>query len=98
GAPPTKDISDLKARLGLKRPEAGQGVPGPVPGPAPGRPGAPQVYPQQPARGPAAPGVGLPPAAQQAPAPAGPPAGHDPYAAMRPQQGVFDLRTIDDGA
>jgi hypothetical protein len=36
-------------------------------------------------------------AAPQA-APSAPPAGLDPYAAMRPQQGVFDLRTIDDGA
>jgi hypothetical protein len=31
-------------------------------------------------------------------APAAPPRGLDPYAGMRPQQGVFDLRTIDDGA
>lgn len=32
------------------------------------------------------------------PAPVAAPAAHDPYAGMRPQQGVFDLRTIDDGA
>jgi len=31
-------------------------------------------------------------------APAAPPAAHDPYSGMRPQKGVFDLRTIDDGA
>jgi hypothetical protein len=91
GAPPTKDISDLKARLGLKRPEAAQGVPGPVPGQAPGRPAAPQGYPQ-PGRGP------VPGAPAAAPAAAAPPAALDPYAGMRPQQGVFDLRTIDDGA
>jgi len=35
---------------------------------------------------------------QAAAAPAAPPAAHDPYAGMKPQQGVFDLRTIDDGA
>jgi hypothetical protein len=35
---------------------------------------------------------------QAAPAPAAPPPAHDPYAGMKPQQGVFDLRTIDDGA
>jgi hypothetical protein len=29
---------------------------------------------------------------------AAPPAAHDPYSGMRPQQGMFDLRTIDDGA
>jgi hypothetical protein len=34
----------------------------------------------------------------QAPQPAQPPAAHDPYAGMKPQQGMFDLRTIDDGA
>jgi hypothetical protein len=44
------------------------------------------------------PGVGLPQAAPQAPAAQAPPAALDPYASMRPQQGVFDLRTIDDGA
>jgi len=111
GAPPTKDISDLKARLGLKRPDGGQGVPGPAPGPAPGRPGAAPGFPQ-PGRAPApapmpgqAPGghpghgtphAGLPtaPAAGAAP----PPRSLDPYAGMRPQQGVYDLRTIDDGA
>jgi hypothetical protein len=32
-----------------------------------------------------------------APAPAAPPPALDPYAGMRPQQGKFDLRTIDDG-
>ena len=34
GAPPAKDISDLKARLGLKRPDAA----GPAPAPGPGMP------------------------------------------------------------
>jgi hypothetical protein len=39
------------------------------------------------------------PSMHQAPAAhAAPPAAHDPYAGMKPQQGVFDLRTIDDGA
>jgi hypothetical protein len=91
GAPPAKDISDLKARLGLKRPDA---APGPAPGPGgPARPmggGLPAGFPQ--AHGHAMPGA--PHAAQ---APAAPPAGLDPYAAMKPQQGQFDLRTIDDG-
>jgi hypothetical protein len=97
GAPPTKDISDLKARLGLKRPEAGPGAaPGPTPAAAarPVNPGFPQA-----ARPGGAPAPGAAPyaAAPQA-APAAPPAALDPYAGMRPQQGVFDLRTIDDGA
>lgn len=80
GAPPTKDISDLKARLGLKRPDAGPGVPGPAAGPAPGpapMPGAPRPaampggFPQQPGRAPT-PAVGHPgyPGAPQAAAPA----------------------------
>jgi hypothetical protein len=85
GAPPAKDISDLKARLGLKRPEA---APGPAPRPA----GMPAGFPQAPGRGP------VPGMAQQQAAPAAVPAAHDPYAGMKPQQGVFDLRTIDDGA
>jgi hypothetical protein len=38
----------------------------------------------------------MPGAAPQA-APAQPPPAHDPYAAMKPQKGHFDLRTIDDG-
>ncbi len=92
GAPPAKDISDLKARLGLKRPDAA------VPAPAPG-PGAPAPRPTGvlPAGFPQAPGRAQMPSAAPA-APAAPPAGLDPYAGMKPQQGVFDLRTIDDGA
>ena len=98
GVPPTKDISDLKARLGLQRPAAGQapGAPGPLgagrPAPAPG-PGA--GFPQQPGRPAAAPA----PAARPAqPAASAPPAGHNPYANMKAPTGGFDLRTIDDGA
>jgi hypothetical protein len=88
GAPPAKDISDLKARLGLKRPDAAPAPGAPGPGPAGPRPaGLPAGFPQ--ARGPV-PGMG------QA-APAAPPPAHDPYAGMKPQQGMFDLRTIDDG-
>ena len=95
GAPPNKDISDLKARLGLKRPEA---APPPGAAPAPGRPGGPGPgFPPQ-FGGPAA---GVAPAAapqpQAAPQPAGPPPGLDPFARMKPQAGQFDLRTIDDG-
>ncbi len=91
GAPPAKDISDLKARLGLKRPEAA--APAPAPAPAGARPmgGLPAGFPQAPGRGPM-------PGAAPAAAPAQPPAAHDPYAGMKPQQGMFDLRTIDDGA
>jgi hypothetical protein len=50
-----------------------------------------------PAGFPQAPGRAMPAAPQQAPAPAAPPAGLDPFASMKPQQGQFDLRTIDDG-
>jgi hypothetical protein len=90
GAPPAKDISDLKARLGLKRPEAAPAA-APGPGPAAARPGLPAGFPQAPGRAPM-------PGAQQPAAPMAAPAGLDPYAAMKPQQGHFDLRTIDDGA
>jgi hypothetical protein len=93
GAPPAKDISDLKARLGLKRPDA---APGPVPGPT-ARPvgGLPAGFPQAPGRATA---TAMPSMHQAPAAPMAPPAAHDPYAGMKPQQGVFDLRTIDDGA
>jgi hypothetical protein len=40
----------------------------------------------------------MPGAPMAAPQPAQPPAALDPYAGMKPQQGMFDLRTIDDGA
>jgi len=92
GAQPSKDISDLKARLGLKRPDApgapqaavpAPGVRAPVPAPA-----------QQPANRQAA--ASTAPAA--APAGGPPPAAMDPYARMKPAAGGFDLRTIDDGA
>jgi hypothetical protein len=89
GAPPAKDISDLKARLGLKRPDA---APAPAPGPAAARPmgaGLPGGFPQA--------GHAMPGAQQHAPQPAAPPAAHDPYAGMKPQAGQFDLRMIDDG-
>ncbi len=93
GVPPSKDISDLKARLGLQRPGA----------PAPGAPGARPVsgaFPPQPGRAPA---PGAAPAAARAPQAAAqsagpPPAGMNPYASMKAPTGGFDLRTIDDGA
>jgi hypothetical protein len=111
GAAPTKDISDLKARLGLRKPDAASpagSMPGAVPGqmpsqgPTQGPPGgqgaraAAPGYPGGPR-----PGQGVPaPMPQSAPvvqaAPAAAPA-LNPYAAMRPQQGQFDLRSIDDG-
>jgi hypothetical protein len=94
GVPPTKDISDLKARLGLKRPDGGAPAPG---GPAAaGRP-QPGGFPQaQPGRAP----VPGPQAARPAAAPAPqaqPPAGMNPYAKMKAPTGGFDLRSADDG-
>jgi hypothetical protein len=94
GVPPTKDISDLKARLGLQRP-AGQapGAPGgagrPAPAPTPGAGFAQQLG--RPAAAPA-------PTARAAAPAAAPPAGMNPYANMKAPTGGFDLRTIDDGA
>ena len=102
GVPPTKDISDLKARLGLKRPDggpAGAPMPGGMP-PGPGRPAAApgQAFaPQGSGRVAAGPGPGPGSAPHRAAAPAAPPAGMNPYANMRAPQGGFDLRTIDDG-
>ena len=99
GVPPTKDISDLKARLGLKRPDggpAGAPAPGGMP-PAAGRPAPGQPFPQ-PGRAPGAPAPG--PAAAAAPqraAASAPPAGMNPYASMRAPTGGFDLRSADDG-
>jgi hypothetical protein len=89
GVPPTKDISDLKARLGLKRPD------GAAPGPgAPAARPQPGGFPQQPGRAP----VPGPQAARPAPAPqSAPPAGMNPYAKMRAPTGGFDLRSADDG-
>jgi hypothetical protein len=89
GVPPTKDISDLKARLGLKRPDGAAPAPG-----GPGAAGRPQPgFPQQPGRAP------VPsPQARPAPAPqAQPPAGMNPYAKMKAPTGGFDLRSADDG-
>lgn len=104
---PTRDIADLKARLGLAKPGAAPMAP---PGAAPFRPGAPTPPPgQMPGQfgGPmpgAAPGPGPSPGRSStgfpaAPAPQGPPPGLDPFAGMRPPAGQqFDLRTVDDGS
>lgn len=92
----TRDIADLKARLGLQK-----AVPAPM-----GSPQAP--IPATPFGG-AAPAqrAPMPPAmadagnrgAAHAPMPMAPPPGHDPFASMRPPAGrSFDLRAIDDGA
>ena len=107
GAAPTKDISDLKARLGLRRPDAGG--PGMAPGQAPvafgspmgGHPGA-ATLPGRPGPGfPGAAGAARPaaqaPMAQPVAAPAAAPA-PNPFAGMQPQQGRFDLRSITLGA
>jgi hypothetical protein len=97
GVPPTKDISDLKARLGLKRPDGGPaGAPGPggMP-PVAGRPAPGQPFPQ-PGRAPGGPAPG-PAAAAAPPRAAAPPAGMNPYASMRAPTGGFDLRSADDG-
>jgi hypothetical protein len=96
--PGPRDITDLKARLGLNRGPAQSGPPGaPVPSRPPfgtpaGQPplGAP-TSPQQPFPG----AMGMP-----APAPAAPVSSPapDPYASMRPPAGrQFDLRPVDDG-
>jgi len=96
GVPPSKDISDLKARLGLKRPD-GAGAPG---APGPGGPGAPgrspsgAFAPQQPGRAPAP--VPAPQAARPAPQ-AAPPAAANPYAGMKAPKGGFNLQSADDG-
>lgn len=105
----TRDIADLKARLGLAKNPAGPPGAAPMPGGAPmagapmgghpGFPGAAQPMPGAPVpgappRGPA-PGPAAPPMAAPSAAPS--PA-HDPFAAMRPPAGKsFDLRPIDDG-
>ena len=109
GAAPTKDISDLKARLGLRRPEATVPMPGggmqggmqQVPSRGPGQVPMPGAIPGAPGRAPAAahPGLGPRPgvpAPIAQPAPASAPV-LNPYASMKPQQGHFDLRSIDDG-
>ena len=97
GVPPTKDISDLKARLGLKRPDGAAPAPvGPGPGSGPAAAGRPQPggFPQQAGRPAPAPMPGhqAAPAAQ-----AQPPAGMNPYAKMKAPTGGFDLRSADDG-
>jgi hypothetical protein len=91
GVPPSKDISDLKARLGLKRPDGAA----PAPTPAAGRPIQPGGFGQQPARAPVPGPQAARPAA--APAPQAAPAGMNPYAGMKAPQGGFDLRSADDG-
>ena len=101
GVPPSKDISDLKARLGLKRPD------GAAPGAAPGGPGAAAAAPRPPdsrsaGRAPACPARARA-RSQHRDRPqrargGSPPAGMNPYAGMKAPQGGFDLRTIDDGA
>ena len=110
GVPPTKDISDLKARLGLKAPAGGPpGAPGPgAPPPPAARPvlgGPPFAQPPQaarPATGPQAPIGGRPTPAPGQPilgaAAAPPPASMNPYGNLRAPQGGFDIRSIDDGA
>jgi hypothetical protein len=97
----SKDISDLKARLGLKRPEAA------APGPANPNAGIPAPgFPAQAGNAPMAgmqtmmgrQGAAAASAPMAAPAAASaPPAGMDPYARMKASAGGFDLRTIDDG-
>jgi hypothetical protein len=82
--PGARDISDLKARLGLNRgPAAPRGAPAAAPHPfAP--PGAVPMP--------------VPVPGAIAPSPATPPPAHDPYASMRPPAGQqFDLRPVDDG-
>jgi hypothetical protein len=98
GAAPSKDISDLKARLGLKRPDAGGAPAGAAPRPAPaGFPQAARAPIPGVAQGQHQPHPGQQQAAAQRPQHAAPPAALDPYARMKPQAGQFDLRTIDDG-
>ena len=112
GVPPTKDISDLKARLGLKAPAGGApGAPGPgAPIPPGARPplagGPPFAQPgARPATGPQVPVGGRPTPAPGQPILGGghavggpPPAGMNPYGNLRAPQGGFDIRSIDDGA
>jgi hypothetical protein len=93
--PGPRDITDLKARLGLNRGQVPAGPPGSS---TPVRPpfGPPAGHPppgQQPF---ATPSMGMPgpatPTAAQAPS------ATDPYASMRPPPGrQFDLRPVDDG-
>ena len=92
GVPPSKDISDLKARLGLKRPD-GAGAPG-APAPGPGGPARPASggFPQQAGRAP----VPGPQAARPAPQ-AAPPAAANPYSGMKAPKGGFEIRSADDG-
>ncbi|MEP6653576.1 MAG: hypothetical protein ABJA82_09475 [Myxococcales bacterium] len=113
GVAPTKDISDLKARLGLRKPDGGAPA-----APMPGAPMQGQAHPQfpnqnpgnpinpmmgQPGRGASGGFAPVGPASQRpmamggaATAPAAAPS-LDPFAGMKPQQGRFDLRSIDDG-
>jgi hypothetical protein len=88
--PGTKDIADLKARLGLAKPAAPAAPPAPF-GAPPSPAGAPAPRP--------AGMVGAVPSPFQAPAQAAPAAdAYSPYVAMKPPAGkMFDLRPVDDG-
>ncbi len=100
--PGPRDITDLKARLGLNR---GPGAAGPAGAPVPSRqPFGPPGGAPAPGAPPAAPGSPFPnatmgmPAPAPSPAPANVPVTVDIYASMRPPPGQqFDLRPVDDG-
>jgi hypothetical protein len=97
--PGPRDITDLKARLGLNKgaapaaPPPGAAAPrAPFPGPAAPAPTGQQPFFNPAAQAPAPPPVGSP-VNLGAPSPA-----LDPYASMRPPPGrTFDLRPTDDG-
>jgi hypothetical protein len=103
GVAPTKDISDLKARLGLRRPEgASPGGPMGSPFQQPPMPAMQNPMGGPPGRAAVSGYPGGAPQRQAVPAPLAQPVptaapALDPYAGMKPQQGRFDLRTIDDG-
>ena len=113
GAPGARDMTDLKARLGLNRgPAAGTAGPPPARSPFPSSPPAGAPFPGAPAAQPFPPGPAGAPNPLGAPQP-GPPSPfgappvnqpmpqqqpHDPYVSMRPPAGKqFDLRPMDDG-
>ncbi len=92
----TRDIADLKARLGLMKPAAAPAsAPPPPAAPFAGAPAAAPPAGRAPAPR-AAPSGPVPSPFQPAPGPA--PIANDPYVAMRPPAGKsFDLRPVDDG-
>jgi len=98
---PSKDIADLKARLGLaKGPAAAPPRPGAPPAPGPSAIPNPLAPPPPFAPPPAAPAPFAPApfAAPPVAAPAAAPRFDDPFAAMRPPEGKhFDLHAADDG-